>query len=176
MRYPWVRINDLALEAHYPANTLSKRMPLRKNRGKTLGIVPVGRFLPSNLVPSLLRNLLHCLQMVTSGGIFMSRRNERFTFLLTVQEREQIAKLAIRLQRSQSDAVRWVALEAARGSKQSGRRLPRRRPARPSSKRARRRERVAGVRSNGCRRQGHPLIAGWQSAERHHAGRLRGVV
>lgn len=41
-------------------------------------------------------------------------RIERFTFLCNDQERLAIAKLATRLQRSQSDAVRFVVVEAAR--------------------------------------------------------------
>lgn len=41
-------------------------------------------------------------------------RIERFTFLCTDQERRAIAELATRLQRSQSDAVRFVVVEAAR--------------------------------------------------------------
>jgi hypothetical protein len=41
-------------------------------------------------------------------------RYERFTFLCDLDERRAIADLAIRLQRSQSDAVRFVVIEAAR--------------------------------------------------------------
>ena len=41
-------------------------------------------------------------------------RYKRFTFLLNQSERAEIAKLAERLSRSQSDAVRFVVLEAAR--------------------------------------------------------------
>lgn len=41
-------------------------------------------------------------------------RYERFTFLCTKQERRAIAELATWLQRSQSDAVRFVVVEAAR--------------------------------------------------------------
>ena len=41
-------------------------------------------------------------------------RYERFTFLCDSLERRAIADLAARLQRSQSDAVRFVVLEAAK--------------------------------------------------------------
>ncbi len=41
-------------------------------------------------------------------------RYERFTFLCDVSERRAIAELAARLSRSQSDAVRFVVIEAAR--------------------------------------------------------------
>lgn len=41
-------------------------------------------------------------------------RFERFTFLCDRSERRAIAELAERLQRSQSDAVRFVVVEAAR--------------------------------------------------------------
>lgn len=41
-------------------------------------------------------------------------RYSRFTFLCSVDERQAIADLAARLQRSQSDAVRFVVIEAAR--------------------------------------------------------------
>lgn len=41
-------------------------------------------------------------------------RYERFTFLCDPNERRAIADLAIRLQRSQSDAVRFVVIEAAK--------------------------------------------------------------
>jgi hypothetical protein len=41
-------------------------------------------------------------------------RYERFTFLCDINERRAIAVLAARLQRSQSDAVRFVVIEAAR--------------------------------------------------------------
>jgi len=41
-------------------------------------------------------------------------RYERFTFLCDVNERRAIADLAARLQRSQSDAVRFVVIEAAK--------------------------------------------------------------
>jgi hypothetical protein len=41
-------------------------------------------------------------------------RVERFTFLCNDQERQAIAELANRLQRSRSDAVRFVVVEAAR--------------------------------------------------------------
>ena len=41
-------------------------------------------------------------------------RHERFTFLCDAIERRAIADLALRLQRSQSDAVRFVVIEAAR--------------------------------------------------------------
>ena len=43
----------------------------------------------------------------------MARYN-RFTFLVNKDERRLIATLAERLQRSQSDAVRFVVLEKAR--------------------------------------------------------------
>jgi hypothetical protein len=41
-------------------------------------------------------------------------RYERFTFLCNPGERRAIAELAVRLQRSQSDAVRFVVIEAAK--------------------------------------------------------------
>lgn len=41
-------------------------------------------------------------------------RYERFTFLCDAIERRAIADLAARLQRSQSDAVRFVVIEAAK--------------------------------------------------------------
>lgn len=41
-------------------------------------------------------------------------RYSRFTFLCDLDERQAIADLAARLQRSQSDAVRFVVIEAAR--------------------------------------------------------------
>ncbi len=41
-------------------------------------------------------------------------RYERFTFLCNQNERALIAELAERLRRSQSDAVRFVVIEAAR--------------------------------------------------------------
>lgn len=41
-------------------------------------------------------------------------RYSRFTFLCDLGERQAIADLAARLQRSQSDAVRFVVVEAAR--------------------------------------------------------------
>lgn len=41
-------------------------------------------------------------------------RYERFTFLCDTSERRAIADLAARLQRSQSDAVRFVVIEAAK--------------------------------------------------------------
>lgn len=41
-------------------------------------------------------------------------RYSRFTFLCDVNERQAITKLATRLQRSQSDAVRFVVIEAAK--------------------------------------------------------------
>jgi hypothetical protein len=41
-------------------------------------------------------------------------RYERFTFLCDEIERRAIADLAARLQRSQSDAVRFVVIEAAK--------------------------------------------------------------
>jgi hypothetical protein len=41
-------------------------------------------------------------------------RYTRFTFLCDLDERRAIADLAARLQRSQSDAVRFVVIEAAR--------------------------------------------------------------
>lgn len=41
-------------------------------------------------------------------------RKERFTFLCTIDERKLIADLAKRLQRSQSDAVRYVVVNASR--------------------------------------------------------------
>jgi uncharacterized protein (DUF1778 family) len=47
-----------------------------------------------------------------SGGEEMPRR-DTFTFRVNVDERQLIAALADRLQRSQSDAVRWLIREAA---------------------------------------------------------------
>lgn len=41
-------------------------------------------------------------------------RYTRFTFLCNLDERQAIADLAARLQRSQSDAVRFVVIEAAK--------------------------------------------------------------
>jgi hypothetical protein len=41
-------------------------------------------------------------------------REERFTFLCNASERSAIATLAARLHRSQSDAVRFVVIEAAK--------------------------------------------------------------
>ncbi len=41
-------------------------------------------------------------------------RTESFVFRLTKQERQMIKTLAVKLQRSQSDAVRYVVLAAAR--------------------------------------------------------------
>ncbi len=41
-------------------------------------------------------------------------RKERFTFLVNESERELIVVLADRLQRSQSDAVRFVVVEKAK--------------------------------------------------------------
>lgn len=41
-------------------------------------------------------------------------RYDRFTFLCNTQERQTIANLARHLRRSQSDAVRFVLMEAAR--------------------------------------------------------------
>jgi hypothetical protein len=41
-------------------------------------------------------------------------RYERFTFLCDENEKRAIANLAARLQRSQSDAVRFVVVEAAK--------------------------------------------------------------
>lgn len=41
-------------------------------------------------------------------------RYERFTFLCNLDERQAIADLAMRLQRSQSDAVRYVVIETAK--------------------------------------------------------------
>jgi hypothetical protein len=45
---------------------------------------------------------------------FFMARYSRFTFLCDLDERQTIADLAMRLQRSQSDAVRFVVIEAAR--------------------------------------------------------------
>lgn len=39
-------------------------------------------------------------------------RYKRFTFLCDVSERHAIVELALRLQRSQSDAVRFVVMQA----------------------------------------------------------------
>jgi len=47
-------------------------------------------------------------------------RYSRFTFLCDLDERRAIADLAARLQRSQSDAVRFVVIEAARQLTQAG--------------------------------------------------------
>lgn len=41
-------------------------------------------------------------------------RYERFTFLCNLDERQAIADLAMRLQRSQSDAVRYVVIITAK--------------------------------------------------------------
>ena len=41
-------------------------------------------------------------------------RYERFTFLCNQGERRAIAELAARLQRSQSDAVRFIVIETAK--------------------------------------------------------------
>jgi hypothetical protein len=41
-------------------------------------------------------------------------RDERFTFLCDANERRAITDLAAKLQRSQSDAVRFVVIEAAK--------------------------------------------------------------
>jgi hypothetical protein len=41
-------------------------------------------------------------------------RYERFTFLCDANERQAIANLATQLHRSQSDAVRFVVIEAAK--------------------------------------------------------------
>lgn len=41
-------------------------------------------------------------------------RYERFTFLMNKEERRLITRLAEQLQRSQSDAVRFVVVNAAR--------------------------------------------------------------
>lgn len=40
-------------------------------------------------------------------------RNERFTFLIDKDERRMITELAQRLRRTESDAVRFVVIEAA---------------------------------------------------------------
>lgn len=48
-----------------------------------------------------------------SGAFFMARY-ERFTFLCDADERRAIADLAAGLQRSQSDAVRFVVIESAK--------------------------------------------------------------
>ncbi len=40
-------------------------------------------------------------------------RNERFTFLIDENERRMISALAQRLRRTESDAVRFVVVEAA---------------------------------------------------------------
>jgi hypothetical protein len=44
----------------------------------------------------------------------MEPRYERFTFLCTENERRAIAELATQLQRSQSDAVRFVVVEVVK--------------------------------------------------------------
>jgi len=49
-----------------------------------------------------------------TGSVFMTMRNGRFTFVCNDQERRGIAELAARLQRSQSDAVRIVVLNAVK--------------------------------------------------------------
>ena len=41
-------------------------------------------------------------------------RFSRFTFVCDVNERQAITDLAVRLQRSQSDAVRFIVIEAAK--------------------------------------------------------------
>lgn len=40
-------------------------------------------------------------------------RKQRFTFLCNTQERQLLAALAKHLKRSQSDAIRWLVVEAA---------------------------------------------------------------
>ena len=47
-------------------------------------------------------------------------RYERFTFLCDPNERRAITDLAARLQRSQSDAVRFVVIDAVRRLSQPG--------------------------------------------------------
>jgi hypothetical protein len=51
-------------------------------------------------------------------------RYERFTFLCDPSERRAIVDLAARLQRSQSDAVRFVVIEAAKQLTQAVPALP----------------------------------------------------
>ncbi len=46
-------------------------------------------------------------------------RDERFTFLIDRDERRMISTLAQRLRRTESDAVRFVVLEAARALEQN---------------------------------------------------------
>jgi hypothetical protein len=41
-------------------------------------------------------------------------REDRFTFVVSAEERKLIASLARRLQRSEGDAVRWVVMDFAR--------------------------------------------------------------
>ncbi len=60
-------------------------------------------------------------------------RYERFTFLCDLGERRAIADLAIRLQRSQSDAVRFVVIEAARQLSQAQTDLVRVDPSSPNT-------------------------------------------
>ena len=42
------------------------------------------------------------------------KRDERFTFLINTEERKLIRELAKRLQRSESDAIRYIVVNAAR--------------------------------------------------------------
>jgi hypothetical protein len=64
-------------------------------------------------------------------------RYERFTFLCDITERRLLASLAEHLERSQSDAVRLLIREAARGlatdgdKRESGRPTPQRAEVRP---------------------------------------------
>ena len=54
----------------------------------------------------------------------MKKRSETFKFRLSNVERRAIADLAERLQRSESDAVRFVVIEAAKQLTQANASLP----------------------------------------------------
>jgi hypothetical protein len=52
--------------------------------------------------------------MNKSKEVFFMAKIERFTFLVNKEERQLITTLAEQLQRSQSDAIRFVVTEAAK--------------------------------------------------------------
>lgn len=58
-------------------------------------------------------------------------RDERFTFLIDHDERQMIAALAYRLRRTESDAVRFVVLEAVRALEAADTPTPITSPAQP---------------------------------------------
>lgn len=64
------------------------------------------------------------LRRTKSKEFCFMARYERFTFLCDQSERHAIADLAARLHRSQSDAVRFVVVEAAEQLKQTAHTLP----------------------------------------------------